>query len=306
MVTELVDYSFAWPGIPALKAAGKQGVFRYLTGTTTAAYGSKNLTPRESAELQAAGLSVTSNFESSAGFMLSSYDAGAKAAAAAARQHAWCGGPDQRPIYFSLDVNATYDQWKQAKAFLQGCASAIGWDRVGMYGGLFQLDWAAKELGMRWLWQSLGWSYGTTSPHALVKQYKNGVTLGNGTVDYDRAVVADWGQWNTTGGAMSAAGPEHWDTADVGRFRELLSSWLVGGTLADQGVNNVLDLPAAFVATQPLVQGIAQAVHGITVTLDLSQASPEQLDALASAIAGHLAVKGVSYAGTIDLQPKPA
>jgi hypothetical protein len=123
---------------------------------------------------------------------------------------------------------------------------------------------------------------------------------------YDPNVVADATPLWQIGAPMSAAGPEHWDTADVGRFRELLSSWFAGGTLAEQGVNNVLDLPAAFVATQPLVQGIAQAVHGITVTLDLSQASPEQVDALASAIAGHLAVKGVSYAGTIQLDPKPA
>jgi hypothetical protein len=145
-----------------------------------------------------------------------------------------------------------------------------------------------------------------TNAGVTATQYGGDTTIGK---PWDVSLVGDHVPiWGYEGGTMSAAGPEHWDAADVGRFRELLSSWLVGGTLADQGVNNVLDLPAAFVATQPLVQGIVQAVKtaGISVTVDLSQASPEQLDALAKGIAGHLAVMGQSYAGTIDLQPKPA
>jgi Domain of unknown function (DUF1906) len=298
LVTELCDYSYDWPGIPALKAAGKQGVFRYLTGTTTAAYGSKNLTPREAQELQAAGLSVTSNFESSAGFMLSTYDAGAKAAAAAARQHAWCGGPDHRPIYFSLDVNATYDQWKQAKAFLQGCASALGWDRVGMYGGLFQLDWAAKELGMRWLWQSLGWSYGTTSPHALVKQYKNGVTLGNGTVDYDRAVVADWGQWNATKEDLTIVDADTKTYLD-NQFGTLADKLDNTFRLADHGTTDKVttDMLSTHAEILAAIRAL-EAAFKAGVPLTLPQAQLDEVKAALQALEGSALVQ-------LAVSPKP-
>jgi hypothetical protein len=45
---------------------------------------------------------------------------------------------------------------------------------------------------------------------------------------------------------------------------------------------------------------------GLNVTLDLSAATSEQLDQLAALVAGHIAVKGVSYQGTVQLDPKPA
>src|SRR6266540_3598730 len=45
---------------------------------------------------------------------------------------------------------------------------------------------------------------------------------------------------------------------------------------------------------------------GLKVTLDLSSATPEQLDQLAALIAGHVAIRGVSYQGTIQLDPTPA
>jgi len=125
MAIEGVDYSYDHPTVAQLKAAGKTFACRYLTGTTTAAPGSKNLTPSEAAALQAGGIDIVSNYETSEGFMLEGYDSGAKRAAAAWKQHKWCGGPDGRPIYFSLDLNATYDQWKQAKEFLKGAASAL-------------------------------------------------------------------------------------------------------------------------------------------------------------------------------------
>ena len=45
---------------------------------------------------------------------------------------------------------------------------------------------------------------------------------------------------------------------------------------------------------------------GLKVALDLSSATPEQLDQLAALIAGHVAIRGVSYQGTIQLDPTPA
>jgi hypothetical protein len=44
---------------------------------------------------------------------------------------------------------------------------------------------------------------------------------------------------------------------------------------------------------------------GLTVTLDLSSATPEQLDQLASLIAGHVVAKGLALEGTVELHPAP-
>jgi hypothetical protein len=157
-------------------------------------------------------------------------------------------------------------------------AVMAGGYRTLLYGTLSRVVLNVTSSGRR---PSAGyWSaHWTNTPHicpnpgVTATQYGGDSTLNK---PWDLSLVGDGVPiWGYEGAAMSAAGPEHWDAADVGRFRELLSSWLVGGTLADQGVNNVLDLPAAFVATQPLVQGIAQAVKqalgGQPVTLTQAQ-----------------------------------
>jgi Domain of unknown function (DUF1906) len=190
---EGVDYSFSPPKPAELKAAGKTFACRYV-GTPESA---KNLTVPEAQALQAAGIDIVSNYEAgNAGWMLGGGAAGERAARLADADTKRLGIPPGRPIYFSCDFNATYDQWKNGvKPCLQGIASVIGWNRTGMYGGLFQLDWAHKELDVHWLWQALGWRYGQWSPHALIQQYNNSEPLGSGTVDFDRAMVADFGQW---------------------------------------------------------------------------------------------------------------
>ena len=293
------DYSYDWPGIPALKATGKKFVCRYLTGATDAAYGSKNLTRREADELQAAGLDLCSNYETTVGFMLEGYDSGAKRAAAAWKQHKACGGPDGRPIYFSLDMNATYNQWKQAREFLKGAASAIGWSQVGMYGGLFQVDWAHDELGMRWLWQALGWSYNQVSPHIVLRQYRNGVTLGSGTVDYDRALVDDYGQWSAKEEDVSYS---QWPTADKNalmddiletlhkfRIERVSTDTQKGYTLGELLLNapKLLDDEGNIRSDLATVLAAVKAAGG--------ELSPQQIQDLGNAIANALLVRGGGY-----------
>ena len=204
MTIEGVDYSSSHPTPAQLKAAGKSFAVRYLTGTTSASPGGKNLTPTEAKALQAAGIDLVSNVETTGGFLLNGYDATARLADACWRQHTWCGGPDARPLIFSLDLNATLNQYKTALQGLKGAGSAIGWGNVGMYGGLEQVDWAAQD-GVRWLWQTYAWSYGQVSKHAQLYQYRNGVTLGSGLVDYDRALTTDFGQWAATTEDLSMA-----------------------------------------------------------------------------------------------------
>jgi hypothetical protein len=192
---EGVDYSFSHPTPAQLVAAGKHFAVRYLTGSP-----GKRVTKAEVDDLTAHGIALVSNYETTGGFMLGGFNAGVDAGKAAWAAHKALGGPDATssgkpvPIYFSLDFNATLDEYKVALQFLKGAGSAIGWSHVGMYGGLFQVEFAAQD-GVPWLWQTYAWSQGLLSKHANLYQYHNGVALGSGLVDLDRSITPDFGQW---------------------------------------------------------------------------------------------------------------
>ena len=286
-----VDYSFSPPTVAQLKAAGVTFCCRYI-GTPSSG---KNLTLVEADALQHAGIDIVANYEgTSAGWMQGGRTAGVNVAKAAHADATRLGMPASRPIYFSADYNATFDQYKtQIKPCLEGAASVIGTSRVGIYGGLEQVDWAFGDGVAPWVWQTYAWSYGVWSKHSQIQQYKNGQTLGSGVVDYNRAIVADFGQWAATKEDLTIVDAETRTYLD-GKFN----------TLGEQ-VGNGVRLILRGDATHPdnLAQIRAELAAGQTVTLDLSGASAEQLDQLAALVAGHLAINGVSYDGTIKLTP---
>src|SRR5262245_38605738 len=140
MAIEGIDYSYDHPTPAEIKAAGKAFTVRYF-GTQGSG---KNATKAECDALRAAGIDLVCNFEGRvAGWMAGGRQAGIDAAKAANADAIACGMPGDRPIYFSADYNATYDQYKaEIRPCLQGAASVIGVARVGVYGGLEQVDWA--------------------------------------------------------------------------------------------------------------------------------------------------------------------
>lgn len=197
MTIQGCDYSFSKPTPAQLRAAGMRFVIRYI-GTPQSA---KNLTRAEADALQAAGLALVSNYEAgNAGWMQGGYAAGVAAANAAHPDAVRCGMPPTRPIYFSADYNATLDQYKtQIKPCLEGAGSVLGGPgRVGVYGSVYVVTWAMQDGVADWGWQTYAWSQGQWYPNAQLQQWKNGQPLGSGTVDYDRALVGDYGQWNAT------------------------------------------------------------------------------------------------------------
>jgi hypothetical protein len=46
-----------------------------------------------------------------------------------------------------------------------------------------------------WFWQTYAWSAGVWAPGNHIEQYQNGVALAGATLDLDRALTADYGQW---------------------------------------------------------------------------------------------------------------
>jgi len=177
-----------------IAATGHEFVCRYVSHDTTG----KNLTLAEAASLTAAGLWLVIVFESSAGRMLAGTSAGAADARFAGAEAAKLGMPPTRPIYFACDFDATPGQQTLINAYLDGVATVLTPDRIGMYGGYGPIKRAFDAGKITWAWQTYAWSGGLWDKRAQIQQYSNDQSLGGvGGIDLDRSTTADYGQWRT-------------------------------------------------------------------------------------------------------------
>jgi len=130
-----LDYSHSRPDLRRVKALGYGFCVRYLFGDGTVASG-KGVSKAEAAAIRAAGLGLLVIYESYAGRALEGQTAGVadgKRALAYARA---IGFPDNKPIYFAVDIPATAAQQPAIDAYLYGVGSVIYTARVGVYGSL--------------------------------------------------------------------------------------------------------------------------------------------------------------------------
>lgn len=180
---EGVDYAWGHIAPRALVQAGATFVVRYINSGN-----GKDLGRVEAEDLSHAGIDVAVVMETSANFMASS--SGARAARQAIAAAEAIGMPKGRPVYFAHDQEAV-----DAKAlrFLREAIDATGVGQVGAYGGLAFIE-AAHRAGVRYLWQTLAWS-SRWSPHAQLRQTIVDRAIAGVSVDIDRAVAADFGQW---------------------------------------------------------------------------------------------------------------
>lgn len=187
-----VDYAFPpWPNINQLAAAGIKFACRY-GGPGTAP---KHLTLAEAQQLTAAGIAVVANAEGSADGLINGFAAGVSWARLAEEHFRACGMPPGRPIYFSVDFDTTSGDWDELDAAMDGAASVIGRDRVGVYGEYSIIEHFAANQKARWYWGTYAWSGGRWSAHNHIEQYRNGVALAGADVDLNRALKSDYGQW---------------------------------------------------------------------------------------------------------------
>jgi hypothetical protein len=195
MAVEGVDYAFSQPSTAALVAAGKRFACRY-GGPGSAG---KQLDAAELAALSAAGIAVVANAEGAADGLKGGYAAGRSWAADADQYFRALGMPADRPIYLSVDFDASSSHWPALDAAMDGAASVLGRDRVGVYGGYRVIAHFAsmKDRLATWYWQTYAWSAGRWHPAAHIQQYRNGVTIGGADCDLNRAMVSDYGQWTT-------------------------------------------------------------------------------------------------------------
>jgi hypothetical protein len=155
----------------------------------------KFFTKSEIGALHAMGLSVVILAERFGDSALDGYGEGqSQAREADAMSFGW-GLPADRPIYFAIDFDMQVSQRPAVRAFLDGCASIVGRDRVGVYGGIRTTEWAANNRYASWFYQTYAWSGTELGPAAHVYQYRNDQWLGGAQVDLDRAIQTDFGQW---------------------------------------------------------------------------------------------------------------
>jgi hypothetical protein len=186
-----VDYAWGRPGASALKKAGAKFVCRYLSHDSTG----KNLTRTEARQLTSAGIWMVVVWESTAQRALSGHAAGVADAKAARTQADACGMPGGRPIYFAVDFDASSGQQAAINSYLDGAASVLGRDRVGLYAGYYVIKRAFDAKKITWGWQTYAWSGGHWDKRAQLQQYSNDHRINGVGVDYDRAVKDDYGQW---------------------------------------------------------------------------------------------------------------
>lgn len=199
-----VDHAWGRPGISALRKAGVKFVCRYLSHDDTG----KNLTRAEAALLSDAGLWIVVVWETAADRALGGHAAGIADAKDAIAQAKACGMPAGRPIYFAVDFDANPREIVSVNGYLDGAASVLGRDAVGVYGGYNVVRAALDGHHCTWAWQTYAWSGGQWDHRAHIQQYSNDHVIGGVGLDYDRAMHDDYGQWKVGEAPASHTGED--------------------------------------------------------------------------------------------------
>jgi hypothetical protein len=179
---------FAW-GAPSV-ATMKHSLFAAFGASYFSHDPSKGWAQRAGlvSSYHAAHIATVGVWESTATRASQGCESGYTDAAEAARQARAVGNTD-RPIDFAIDFDASGEQ---VAAYFR-CAHEVLGSRVGAYGGYRPLQYlCAHHLVGHTNWQTYAWSNGAWLPAscAPLEQYLNG-----SSVDYDRAIAADYGQW---------------------------------------------------------------------------------------------------------------
>jgi hypothetical protein len=98
------------------------------------------------------------------------------------------------PVYFACDFDATPGQQAAIDDCLRGCASVLGIERTGIYGGYWIVSRCAANGTAKWFAQTSAWSGGQWFAGNHLEQYDYNVYINNTNVDAVRAMQANYGQ----------------------------------------------------------------------------------------------------------------
>lgn len=192
-----VDYAWGIPSYQQLQQAGYRFAIRYVSHDP-----SKDLAADELQQLWAHGLHVGLVFETAAGRALDGYIAGVADARLAKERSRHLGL--QAVVYFAVDFDATDADKPKIARYLEGAASILGTQRVGVYGDYYVCRYLDQQGTVKWFWQTYAWSggllyklktllRGSVHPAVHIYQRRNGVRLAGLSVDEDKALRPDIG-----------------------------------------------------------------------------------------------------------------
>jgi Domain of unknown function (DUF1906) len=186
-----VDFSYGRPAPSLLRRAGVTFVCRYLGGEADA------ISKGEVEDYSSAGLDIVTVFERAADRALEGYDAGAADATLCRKELASLGAPAHAVAYFAVDFDASTEQLGAVTEYFRGATDHLGYERVGIYGGLKAVNHVLALNACKYGWQTYAWSGTPTKwcSRAQLRQVQNGVHVAGIEVDRDEAVAADFGAW---------------------------------------------------------------------------------------------------------------
>lgn len=291
---EGVDYAWSRPSPKELYALGKRFACRYLSYDDTG----KNLSRTEAQVLNTAGLYVVANWEWGASDAKRGRSIGVLHAKEAQIQARACGMPENRPIYFSVDFDVQFDDFADVADYFVGVESVLGKGRVGVYGGIWIVQYLARQGLAQWFWQTYAWSSGSWYTGNHIEQYRNGVMIAGQDCDLDRARQSDYGQWTVDGKGMAAMTISSEDRAGVA---EAVWHYKVSSRELDVENRTAIDWLKQAQATENMVGALQTGVREIMMLLkgtigtidphalvDALVSNPTALDALATAIAARV------------------
>ncbi len=200
------------PSDAALAAAAVTFVCRYLSHNP-----GKNLKLHEANHLSSLGIDLVVVWETTAERAAAGHDAGVADATEALRQANHLTMPEDRPIYFAIDFDATAHQLHhEVTAYFEGVNEVLGVARTGVYGGLRQVGAMFDGGLVSYGWQTYAWSGGAWDARAQIQQNRNSQLIGGVDVDYDESMTAEFGQWSIQIGDFPAPDPGPTAAAAVG------------------------------------------------------------------------------------------
>ncbi|MGK8510086.1 DUF1906 domain-containing protein [Nocardia asiatica] len=199
----LIDYSGGVPAATAIRDAGHLGVIRYVSDRRPGAewMAGKPLRSAEVEDLKAAGLQIVSCYQFGKGPTADwrgGLEAGKRHAERGLALHRAAGGPDNVPIYASIDDNPSpVDFATMIAPYLLGWQSVLGKENTGVYANTPTIDLAQTAGLASWYWQhNWGTPKGFVHPTANLHQFEiDKRTLDGVGIDVNNVLTPEYGQW---------------------------------------------------------------------------------------------------------------
>lgn len=199
----LLDYSAGVLSAAEVRAFGAAGAIRYVSDRRPGAEWmlGKPIQPAEAHDFHENGLTIVSCYQfgkQATADWLGGQGSGVEHAERGAQLHAAAGGPDNAPIYASIDDDPSYEQYKEQVApYLRGWESVVGPERTGVYANSTTIEWALQDgLGSCFWQHNFGSPGGIAHPAANLHQVEiDRRTVGGVGVDINEILAPQFGQW---------------------------------------------------------------------------------------------------------------